>query len=113
MKIIQLTASNVKRLKAVEITPDGTLQIVGGRNAQGKSSVLDAIWLALGGGRAGKETTLPIYIFSQLRFPKQIPMIMALGTCLVVASIVLLTIAEYFRRRGLAKTGAKDTGGFL
>lgn len=60
MKIIQLTASNVKRLKAVEITPDGTLQIVGGRNAQGKSSVLDAIWLALGGGRAGKETTLPI-----------------------------------------------------
>ena len=60
MKIIQLTASNVKRLKAVEITPDGTLQIVGGRNAQGKSSVLDAIWLALGGGKAGKETTLPI-----------------------------------------------------
>lgn len=40
-------------------------------------------------------------------------MIMALGTCLVVASIVLLTIAEYFRRCGLAKTGAKDTGGFL
>lgn len=62
---------------------------------------------------AGKETTLPIYIFSQLRFPKQIPMIMALGTCLVVASIVLLATAEYFRRRGLAKTGAKDTGGFL
>lgn len=60
MKIVQLTASNVKRLKAVEITPDGTLQIVGGRNAQGKSSVLDAIWLALGGGKAGKETTLPI-----------------------------------------------------
>lgn len=60
MKIIQLTASNVKRLKAVEITPDGTLQVIGGRNAQGKSSVLDAIWLALGGGKAGKETTLPI-----------------------------------------------------
>lgn len=60
MKIVQLTASNVKRLKAVEITPDGTVQVIGGRNAQGKSSVLDAIWLALGGGRAAKETTLPI-----------------------------------------------------
>lgn len=62
---------------------------------------------------AGEQTTLPTYIYSQLRFPKQIPMIMALGTCLVVASVILLTLAEYFRRRGLAKTGAKDTGGFL
>jgi spermidine/putrescine transport system permease protein len=62
---------------------------------------------------AGNEPTLPTYIFSQLRFPKQIPMIMALGTCLVLLSVVLLTIAEYFRRRGIAKTGAKDSGGFL
>lgn len=60
MKIIELTASNVKRLKAVDITPDGTLQVIGGKNAQGKSSVLDAIWLALGGGKASKETPLPI-----------------------------------------------------
>ena len=42
MKIIELQAENVKRLKAVDITPDGTLQVIGGRNAQGKSSVLDA-----------------------------------------------------------------------
>ncbi len=62
---------------------------------------------------AGKESTLPTYIFSQLRFPKNIPVIMALGTMLVVMSIILLTIAEYFRRRGIAKTGGKDTGGFL
>ncbi|WP_312528358.1 ABC transporter permease [Paracoccus sp. (in: a-proteobacteria)] len=62
---------------------------------------------------AGKEPTLPTYIFSQLRFPKQIPMIMALGTVLVVMSIILLTIAEYFRRRGVARTGGTDTGGFL
>lgn len=60
MKIIKLEASNVKRLKAVEINPDGTLQVVAGRNAQGKSSVLDSIWLALGGGKAGKETSRPI-----------------------------------------------------
>ena len=60
MKIIRLTAENVKRLKAVEITPDGSLQVIGGRNAQGKSSVLDAIWLTLGGGTAARETTRPI-----------------------------------------------------
>ena len=60
MKIIELRAENVKRLKAVDITPDGTLQVVAGRNAQGKSSVLDAIWLALGGGKAGKDTARPI-----------------------------------------------------
>ena len=60
MKIVRLTASNVKRLKAVEITPDGTLQVITGRNAQGKTSVLDAIWLALGGGAASREISRPI-----------------------------------------------------
>lgn len=62
---------------------------------------------------AGTQATLPIYIFSQFRFPQAIPVIMALGTILVALSIVLLTIAEYFRRRGIKRTGGKDTGGFL
>jgi spermidine/putrescine transport system permease protein len=61
----------------------------------------------------GTTPTLPVYIFSQLRFPKSIPVIMAAATCLVALSICLLIIAEYFRRRGVAKTGGKDSGGFL
>ena len=61
----------------------------------------------------GTTPTLPVYIYSQLRFPKSIPVIMAVATCLVAVSICLLIIAEYFRRRGVAKTGGKDTGGFL
>ncbi len=61
----------------------------------------------------GAQPTLPVYIWSLLRFPGQIPIVMALGTILVLASIVLLTIAEYYRRRGIARTGQKDTGGFL
>ena len=60
MKIIELRAENVMRLKAVEITPDGTVQVIGGRNAQGKSAVLNAIWLALGGGKASKDISRPI-----------------------------------------------------
>jgi len=60
MKIIELTAENVKRLKAVTITPDGSMQVITGRNKQGKSSVLDSIWLALGGGSAARDTDTPI-----------------------------------------------------
>ena len=60
MKIIRFTAENVKRLRAVEITPDGTVQVITGKNAAGKTSVLDAIWLALGGGAASKSTAKPI-----------------------------------------------------
>jgi len=49
MKIIALEARNVKRLKAVQITPTGDLVVIGGDNAAGKSSVLDGIAMALGG----------------------------------------------------------------
>ena len=49
MKIIKLKAENVKRLEAVTITPDGNLVVIGGRNAQGKTSVLDSITYALAG----------------------------------------------------------------
>jgi spermidine/putrescine transport system permease protein len=59
------------------------------------------------------EAVLSVYIFGQFRFPAKVPSMLALGTILVLVSILLLTIAEYFRRRGIAKTGGKDTGGFL
>ena len=52
MRIIKLKAENIKRLKAVEITPTGDIVQVTGRNGQGKSSLLDAIWWALGGTKA-------------------------------------------------------------
>jgi len=52
MKIVRLEAENVKRLRAVEIAPDGSLVVIGGRNGAGKTSVLDAIEMALGGKRA-------------------------------------------------------------
>lgn len=61
----------------------------------------------------GSNPTMPVYIWGLLRFPAQLPVVMALGTILVALSVVLLTIAEFFRRRGLARAGLKDTGGFL
>lgn len=49
MKIIALQAENIKKLVAVEIRPDGNLVQITGKNGQGKTSVLDAIWWALCG----------------------------------------------------------------
>jgi DNA repair exonuclease SbcCD ATPase subunit len=50
MRIIELRAENVKRLKAVRIQPDGSAVVtISGRNGQGKTSVLDAIAMAIGG----------------------------------------------------------------
>ncbi len=50
VKINSLEFENVKRIRAVQIQPtkDG-LTVIGGRNGQGKTSVLDAIAWALGG----------------------------------------------------------------
>lgn len=50
VRINQLEFENVKRIKAVALAPSETgLTIIGGRNGQGKTSVLDAIAWALGG----------------------------------------------------------------
>ncbi len=52
MKINRLEIENVKRVKAVKMepTPNG-LTVIGGKNNQGKTSVLDSIAWALGGDR--------------------------------------------------------------
>lgn len=63
MRILQLHAENFKRLGVVEIEPSGNLIKIGGKNGHGKSSVLDAIYVALRGRavappkpiRAGEE----------------------------------------------------------
>ncbi|MBO6755703.1 MAG: AAA family ATPase [Roseibium sp.] len=52
MKIVSLQAENFKRLKAVQIDPAGNFIEISGENAQGKSSILDAIWAAIGGKAA-------------------------------------------------------------
>lgn len=52
IKINSLELENVKRIKAVKIEPtQNGLTVIGGRNAQGKTSVLDAIAWALGGNK--------------------------------------------------------------
>lgn len=52
IKISSLRLENVKRVRAVQMAPSAEgLTIIGGRNGQGKTSVLDAIAWALGGDK--------------------------------------------------------------
>ena len=52
VKINKLEIENVKRIKAVQLEPKAEgLTVIGGRNRQGKTSVIDAIAWALGGDR--------------------------------------------------------------
>ena len=50
---------------------------------------------------AGNEATLPIYIWGQLRFPYKRPAVLALGALILVASTILVVIAEWVRSHGL------------
>ncbi len=58
LKIVSLTAENIKRIVAVHIEPQGSLVEITGKNGSGKSSVLDSIWWALQG--KGVVQTQPI-----------------------------------------------------
>lgn len=52
VKINKLEIENVKRVKAVQLEPTANgLTIIGGRNGQGKTSILDSIAWALGGNK--------------------------------------------------------------
>ncbi len=50
---------------------------------------------------SGDESTLPVYIWSQLRFPTKLPSVLALGSCILVVSIFVVVFAEWFRRIGV------------
>jgi spermidine/putrescine transport system permease protein len=48
---------------------------------------------------SSSETTLPIYVWSQLRFPSQLPTVLALGALMLIATGLLITFAEALRHR--------------
>ena len=54
-RIVRLQAENVKGIRAVDITPPPGLVQITGRNGQGKSSVLDAIIMAIRGTKYAPE----------------------------------------------------------
>ena len=52
---------------------------------------------------SGQQPTLPVYIWSQLRFPNKLPSVLALGALILVASCVLVVLAEWVRQLGTSE----------
>jgi spermidine/putrescine transport system permease protein len=52
---------------------------------------------------AGQQPTLPVFIWSQLRFPNKLPGVLALGALILVVSCILVVIAEWVRQLGTSE----------
>jgi spermidine/putrescine transport system permease protein len=48
----------------------------------------------------GKENTLPVYLYSQLRFPSRLPLVVTLAAIIMVASVAIILFSEWLRRVG-------------
>jgi spermidine/putrescine transport system permease protein len=48
----------------------------------------------------GNQMTLPVYMWTQVRFPDTLPTILALGSCIFMGSAILILTAERLRRMG-------------
>jgi spermidine/putrescine transport system permease protein len=52
----------------------------------------------------GNHVTLPVFMFTQTRFPQTLPTVLALGSCIFIVSATLLGTAEWLRRMGGPQT---------
>ncbi len=50
----------------------------------------------------GTDATLPVYMYSLLRFPRRLPLVVAMGGLIMAASIIVIMFAEWLRRSGEA-----------
>jgi spermidine/putrescine transport system permease protein len=52
---------------------------------------------------AGTQNTLPVYIYSQLRFPNRLPLAITSAAVVILFSIALLLLSEWLRRLGVER----------
>jgi spermidine/putrescine transport system permease protein len=50
----------------------------------------------------GTQPTLPVYMYSQLRFPTRLPLVVSMASILMTASMVMILLSEWLRRLGQA-----------
>jgi len=81
--IVELNVENYKRIRVVAIHPSGRVVMLTGKNGQGKTSVLDALWFALKGQKA-----LPANKGSIVRDgAERMKVRLNLGDCIVTRSL--------------------------
>jgi spermidine/putrescine transport system permease protein len=59
---------------------------------------------------AGTDATLPIYIWSELRFPGKLPIVLALGAAILVVTCAVVFFAEWVRNLGRVHGKATAVG---
>ncbi len=52
---------------------------------------------------AGTQNTLPVYLYSQLRFPSRLPLAVTTAAVVIMVSVVILLFSEWLRRIGTGK----------
>ena len=52
----------------------------------------------------GTQNTLPVYLYSQLRFPTRLPLVITLAALVMVGSIILVLFSEWLRRAPAARS---------
>jgi spermidine/putrescine transport system permease protein len=50
---------------------------------------------------SGTDQTLPVFLYSQLRFPNKLPPTLALGSSILAVSVIIVIVSEWLRRRGV------------
>lgn len=55
LRVVRLEAKNFQKLRAIEIEPKSNMIMIKGKNGAGKSTVINAIWAAMGGKGASPE----------------------------------------------------------
>ncbi len=48
----------------------------------------------------GTDTTLPVYLYSLLRFPRRLPVAVAMGSIIIVVSVLVIVLSEWLRQVG-------------
>ncbi len=48
----------------------------------------------------GTDNTLPVYLYSQLRFPNRLPLVVTLAAIIMLVSVILIVFSEWLRRVG-------------